>query len=135
MIDLITKTMKQHNKTVISNGRIMSDVEISDEPVTVEMIEKLYAKYKYSIPHENRKSDSKYFKALSQDELTDEQLITGKPRKEAAEALERTILTGIINKSLTWESFKPKNEKQWFWKSKKDPDLVILKEWITLGGK
>ena len=97
--------------------------------VTLHQIRELYRNYKYSLPSE--RSDSKrkkYFKALSVDELTDEQLMRADKRETAQAALEGFVLCSIIAGHLVWDD-EVMNGK-WFWVSRSDSDLIILKSWI-----
>ena len=94
----------------------------------LNMIEELYELYKYSLPSE--RSDSKrrkYFKALSVDELTDEQLIVGQPREIAQFAIEAFILCTILSGDFVWDE---EIMGKWFYQHPSDPDLIILKSWI-----
>jgi hypothetical protein len=64
------------------------------------------------------------------EELTDEQLMCAERREVAQAKLEGFILCMILENKLIW------NEHimgKWFWQSKKDSDLVILKKWIEKG--
>ena len=94
----------------------------------LDCIDVLYHYYKYSLPSE--RSDSRrrqYFKALSADKLTDKQMAIGMNREIARAQLEGFILCMIVNGTFVW------NESEmgkWFYQSKIDPDLVILRNWI-----
>ena len=66
--------------------------------------------------------------SLSIEELTDEQLMFADRREITHAALEGYILCMILNGQFKW----PENTG-WFWQSKKDSDLVILKKWIEKG--
>ena len=123
-VDLNTMTVKDNRKIIIKNGQPVGDYKIKDEEISIEQIEDLYIAFKYSIP--SPKERKSCFKALSKDEMTMKQLVTGESRTKAREALEMTLVTGILNGSLKW----PGNEKHWFWQSKKDKDLVLLKRWF-----
>ena len=92
------------------------------------MIRDLYTSYKYSLPSErNDNKRRRYFKALSVDELTDEQLIKADKRETRQAALEGFILCSILTGQLKWdEAIMGK----WFYQSVSDPDLVILRSWI-----
>ncbi len=102
-----------------------SELEMSD---VLSYIETLYENYKYSLPSE--RSDSKrrqYFKALSVGKLTDKQMATGERREVARAKLEGFILCMIVDGFFVW------NEDEmgkWFYQSDRDPDLVILRNWI-----
>lgn len=93
----------------------------------MEQIEYLYRDYKYSMPSE--RSDNKrkcYFKALSAEELTDEQLVCGENREVARAILEGFILCMILKGELKWID----DWGSWFFQSSADKDLVILRSWI-----
>lgn len=130
-IDFEKRTMKIGKETVIKNGEYDSERELIEATNNeiLAVIEALYKNYKYSLPSE--RSDSKrrkYFKALSVEELTDEQLILADRREIAQSALEGYILCMTLNGQLKW----PENTG-WFWQSKNDSDLVILKKWVEKG--
>ena len=132
-INFKNQALKIGKKFVISDGfydegRTLytdSELEMSD---VLSCIETLYENYKYSLPSE--RSDSRrrqYFKALPVDKLTDKQMATGERREVARAKLEGFILCMIVNGSFVW------NEKEmgnWFYQSDKEPDLVILRNWI-----
>ena len=134
MVNIETRTVKKGKKYLIKNGIPEKGVTIDTSPVTVSELENLYQVYKRSLPVEGKRIGSKYFKALSLDELSDEDLIKGEPRAKAAYELESKIVIGVLNGSLTWDCFT-KDENKWFWVSPTDKDLVILKEWITGGNQ
>ena len=128
-INFETRTMKIGKKKVIDNGEYgdkeLISIKINDP---LDIIENLYSQYKFSIP--SKRSENKrrgYFKALSANELTDEELICGERREVARARLEGFILCMILNGKLTWDEF---TMGKWFWQSNNDPDLVILKKWI-----
>jgi len=102
-----------------------SELEMSE---ILAYIETLYENYKYSLPSE--RSDSRrrqYFKALPVDKLTDKQMATGQRREVARARLEGFILCMIVDGFFVW------NEEEmgkWFYQSNRNPDLVILRNWI-----
>lgn len=101
------------------------EMEMSD---VLSYIEVLYENYKYSLPSE--RSDSKrrqYFKALPVDKLTDKQMATGERREVARAKLEGFILCMIVDGFFVWDEDEM---GKWFYQSKRDPDLVILRSWI-----
>lgn len=131
-IDFEKRTMKIGKEIVVKNGEYVSERELISATAqdTWTAIEALYKNYKYSLPSE--RSDNKrrkYFKALSIEELTDEQLILADRREIAQAALEGYILCMVLNGQLKWTESMGK----WFWQSKNDSDLVILKKWIEKG--
>ena len=136
-IDFEKRTIKVGKEYLIKGDEEYTSEELFgklyDKPysthVVLHQIGELYKNYKYSLPSE--RSDSKrkkYFKALSVDELTDEQLMCAEKRETACAALEGFILCSIIAGHLVWDD-KVMNGS-WFWQSRSDSDLVILKSWI-----
>lgn len=97
--------------------------------VALHMIRELYRNYKYSLPSE--RSDNKrrkYFKALPVEELTDEQLMFSERREITQAALEGMVLCLIVSGQLVWDENIMNGS--WFWQSKSDPDLVLLRSWV-----
>lgn len=125
IIDLNTKSVKRGKTYLIKNGKPISNFKIRTSPVTFSEIEDLYETYKYSVPDGTR-SKRPYFYALGPDQIPTIKMINGANRQKAKEDLELTLLMGILNKSLKWP-----NQKQWFWQSEKDKDLILLREWFT----
>ena len=132
-INFRNQSLKIGKKFVITDGfyddsrtlYTTSELEMSD---VLSYIEMLYENYKYSLPSE--RSDSKrrtYFKALSVDKLTDAQMATGERREVARAKLEGFILCMIVDGFFVWDE---KELGKWFYQSKNDPDLVILRNWI-----
>ena len=136
-IDFEKRTMKVGKEYLINGDETYTSVDmfgkLYDEPyslqVVLHQIRELYKTYKYSLPSE--RSDGKrkkYFKALSVDELTDEQLMCAGKRETAQAALEGFVLCSIIAGHLIWED--DIMEGKWFWQSRSDSDLVLLKSWV-----
>ena len=136
-IDFEKRNMKVGKNYLIKNGEYDNEMslfgELYQEPyslhVVLHMIRELYKNYKYSMPSE--RSDSKrknYFKALSVEELTDEQLVHGKKRETAQAALEGFVLCSIIAGHLVWDEDVMCGK--WFWQSRSDSDLIVLRSWI-----
>lgn len=132
-INFRNQSLKIGKKFVITDGfyddsrtlYTTSELEMSD---VLSYIEMLYENYKYSLPSE--RSDSKrrtYFKALPVDKLTDAQMATGERREVARAKLEGFILCMIVDGFFVWDE---KELGKWFYQSKNDPDLVILRNWI-----
>lgn len=129
-IDFRKRNMKVGKKYLIKNGEYDTERILGfhwQESDVLKMIEELYANYKYSLPSERSDSKrTKYFKALSIREMTDRQLMIADRREGAQARLEGFILCAIISGKFQWT-----NEMgSWFWQSKNDPDLIILKSWI-----
>ena len=129
-INFEQRSMKVGKDWLIKNGECeVGRILYGKNPITIkEQIEQMYRDFKYSCPSE--RSDSKrkgYFKALSVDELTDEQMIYGENRELMQGKLEGFILCAVLMGHLKWEDL---TEEKWFWQSKTEPDLIILKQWI-----
>ena len=135
-IDFEKRNMKVGREYLIKDGEFDVEKElfpsvhhICDTRDVLRMIEKLYTSYKYSLPSE--RSDNKrrkYFKALSMEEITDEQLMVAIRREVAQAALEGFVLCMIINGDLVWD--EKIMDGKWFYQSKADQDLVLLRHWI-----
>ena len=136
-IDFEKRTIKVGKEYLIKDNETYTSVDmfgkLYDEPyslhVVLHQINELYKNYKYSLPSE--RSDSKrkkYFKALSIDELTDEQLMCASKRETARAALEGFVLCSIVAGHLYWD--EDIMQGKWFWQSKNDPDLVLLRSWV-----
>ena len=131
-INFKNRSMKIGNKFVIADGvydteRQLISCDCSDTADILSKIESVYADYKHSLPSE--RSDSKrrkYFKALSMEELTDEQLMIAQRREVTQAKLEGFILCMVLNGQFKWSNEMGK----WFWQSRNDQDLVILKNFI-----
>lgn len=132
-INFKNQALKIGKKFIVTDGfyddeRILyttSEMEMSD---ILSQIETLYKNYKYSLPSE--RSDNKrrqYFKALPVDKLTDKQMATGEMREVARAKLEGFILCMIVDGFFVWDESEL---GKWFYQSKNDPDLVILRSWI-----
>ena len=129
-INFEKRNMKVGKDWLIKNGECENSRILYDyNPVQIlELIESWYEDFKYSCPSE--RSDSKrkgYFKALSVDELTDEQMVYGEPREYAQAKLEGFILCAILMGHFKWDE---ERMGRWFWQSKKEKDLVILRQWV-----
>ena len=132
-IDFEKQIMKISKQKLIKNGeydeeRILfgdSSLEMSE---ILSFIEGLYSAYKYSLPSERADSKRrKYFRALPINEITDEQLFIAENREVAQAKLEGFILCMILDGHFVWDE----NEMgKWFYQSKNDLDLVILRKWI-----
>ena len=125
--DYLIKAGESYTKQdLFGRFNFYSDYTIRD---VLNSIHERYNAHKYSLPSE--RSDNKrrkYFKALSIDELTDEQLMVATKREPSQAALEGFILCMILTGQLTWDE-EIMNGK-WFYQHKNDPDLVILRSWI-----
>ena len=134
-IDFEKQTMKIGKKKIVNHGEYDDDrilfgdmsLELSE---VLSFIEGLYSAYKYSLPSERVDGKrKKYFKALPINEITDKQLFVAENREVAQAKLEGFILCAILDGYFVWDE----NELgKWFYQSKNDPDLIILKKWVEI---
>ena len=126
-IDFIKRNMKVGKSYLIKDGEYDTERELGAPCCNIlEMIENLYRDYKVSTPSEKSECKRrKYFKALSVDELTDEELVVGMPRELAQAKLESFILCKIIDGGFIWTEDLGK----WFYVGN-DPDLIVLRSWV-----
>ena len=132
-IDFEKRIMKVGMDKVIDNGeydtsKTLFNKENYNQQSILHTIERLYKTYKYSLPSE--RSDNKrrkYFKALSADELTDEQMMFGMNREVAQFTLEAFILCMILSGDFVWDE---ELHGKWFYQCPSDPDLIILRSWV-----
>ncbi|MCS2382951.1 hypothetical protein NXY25_04055 [Bacteroides thetaiotaomicron] len=90
-------------------------------------MEELYRRYKHSVPSERSESKPcRYFKALQEKDLDDGDMLYGERRDKAQAELELYLLCQILG-GFRWN---PKTMGHWFWQSRTDRDLVILREWV-----
>lgn len=128
-VDLPSRSLKLAGKYVIQDGRYEGELGVPacSEEEFFTNVEKLYCRYKYSVPSERSESRSRlYFKALPEKKLNDDDMLYGERRDSAQIRLELYILCQILG-GLTWN---PEKMGKWFWQSEMDKDLVILKNWI-----
>lgn len=137
-IDFEKRTMKVGKDKLINEGKWDDSRQLTKTSVdmqgglgrktTLDLIESLYRDYKYSLPSERSESKRrKYFKALPIEQIPDEALFNAERREIAQARLEGFILCTVLEDKLTWNETEM---GRWFWQSKSDPSLVILKSWI-----
>jgi hypothetical protein len=137
-IDLEKRNMKVGNDYLIKEGEFDESRHLVDDSelyadyslgVVLRMIRQLYKNYKYSLPSERSENKRRrYFKALPMEEITDEQLMVAERREVAQAALEGFVLCMIISGHLIWD--EEIMQGKWFYQSKTDPDLVLLRSWV-----
>lgn len=128
-IDFQSRSLKVNDKFIIQNGRYEGELGVQgcSEDEFFTNVENLYSHYKHSVPSERSESKSRrYFIALSEKSLKDEDMLFGEHRDKSQIALELYVLCQIIN-GFKWNAGTMGN---WFWQSKVDKDLVILRNWI-----
>ena len=133
-IDFEQRNMKVGKDYLVKDSEYDSSMDLFEKNVdgvnvVLDMIEQFYNNYKYSLPSE--RSDGKrkkYFKALPMEEITDEQLMTAERREFSQAALEGFVLCMIVSGKLVWDEEVMCGK--WFYQSKTDPDLVLLRSWV-----
>lgn len=128
-IDFLSRSLKLNGKYIIQNGEYEGELGVSEcsEDEFLANVEELYHRYKHSVPSERSESKSRrYFMALPERNLSDDAMLYGERRDKAQIELELYILCQILN-GLKWN---PERMGRWFWQSKVDKDLVILRSWV-----
>ena len=130
-VHLESRTLIVNGKKVIDNG--IYEGELGIPPISLEsslaMIEHLYGQYKHSVPSErSERKRKRYFKALPEEQLEDDDMRYGLLRDEAQIRLELAVLCLVINGSLVWDEHRM---GKWFWQSDNDKDLIILRQWVS----
>jgi len=132
-IDFEKRNMKVGKDYLIKNGEYNTEktliaLDVMSLEDIIRMIVELYSEYKYSLPSERSENNrKKYFKALPMEKIEDSYLFNPIRRDLAQATLEGFILCMILNGSFVWDEEKM---GKWFWQSKNDPDLVILRSWV-----
>ena len=140
-VDLINKSLWIDKQQIIKEGEIVHEEVKSKDLISPkdlfcmgwvnplnenvwDWVEFLYQEFKHSSPSENSNKRS-YFKALSVDELTDEELAFNIDRDFGQACLEGYILLASLQGWLQWE-----HGSYWFWQSTQDENLIVIKNWI-----
>lgn len=128
-VDFRSRTLKLAGRYIIREGCYEGSLglERCNETEFLTQVETLYHRYKYSVPSERSMGKSHvYFRALPDEELEDDAMMFSERRDKAQIELELYILCQIL---LGWR-WNPQTLGSWFWQSKKEKDLVILRSWI-----
>lgn len=126
-INFEKRTCRMNGKVVLSEKDTPLPGHYCTRELIMAVIEKRYAEYKHSVPSERSESHRRYyFKALSEKELSDEDMMYGERREVARCKLELYILWQLLRGQLYWSE----SWGTWFWQSATDKDLVILRTWI-----
>jgi len=127
-IDFQTRSLKIDGKYIIKNGEYDGELGVGLTTNPLPIITQLFLRYQHSLPSERSDNKGKkYFIALPEHELSDEDMLYGEPRETAQISLELYVLGVMLNGSLQWDKFA---KDKWFWQSPNVKELVILKEWI-----
>lgn len=126
-VDFKTRSLKLNGEYIVKNG--ISTVIQENRYVPENFlyhVEDFYRLYKNSIPSERSESRNKrYFKALPEKDLLDEDMMYGMQREFAQAQLETYILCCLLE-GLSWDDSWGK----WFWQSSEDSDLILLRDWF-----
>lgn len=126
-VDFKTRSLKLNGEYIVKNG--ISTVIQENRYVPENFlyhVEDFYRLYKNSIPSERSESRNKrYFKALPEKDLLDEDMMYGMQREFAQAQLETYILRCLLE-GLSWDDSWGK----WFWQSSEDSDLILLRDWF-----
>lgn len=128
-IDFQSRGLKLNGKYVIKEGKYEGELGVPccNEKEFLANVEELYRTYKHSVPSERSESKSRqYFLAFPERSLSDDAMLYGERRDKAQIELELYILCQILG-GFKWN---PEKMGRWFWQSKVDKDLVILRHWI-----
>lgn len=128
-IDFQSRSLKLNGKYVIKEGKYEGELGVPccNEKEFLANVEELYRTYKHSVPSERSASKSRqYFLAFPERSLSDDAMLYGERRDKAQIELELYILCQILG-GFKWN---PEKMGRWFWQSKVDKDLVILRHWI-----
>ena len=123
-INLVEKTLKIDGKEIVLEVNLIDETDVNLSVDAWETLEMLYGQYKRSIPSERHLGNKPYFKGVSVEELTDNELAFNASRNYCQAQLEGYVLLGSLSGLLEW-----KNDKHWFWQGY-DKDLICLKEWV-----
>lgn len=128
-INFENRSLRVNGKYVIKNGQYEGNLGCPVVTDSLSEIERLYERYMHSVP--SQRSDAKqrkYFRALPEKELSDDDMLYGIPREEAQAELELFILCQILQNALNWDNFA---SGLWFWQSSKHPSLIMLRKWFN----
>lgn len=128
-INFQLRSLKLDGKYVIRNGQYEGELGIPNcnEDEFFTNVEELYRHYKHSVPSERSEGKSRlYFRSLPENKLDDDDILYGERRDRAQIELELYVLCRILD-GFKWN---PEKMGKWFWQSKVDKDLVILRNWV-----
>lgn len=128
-VDFQSRSLKVNGKYIIRNAKYEGELGLPgcNEDEFFARVDDLYFHYKYSVPSQRSESKSRqYFKALPEKDLNDDAMLYGERRDKAQIELELYILCQILN-GFRWN---PATMGKWFWQSKVDKNLVILRSWV-----
>lgn len=128
VVDFASRSLKIDGEYWVKNGETEYGLCIIDtRPETFLLnLEENYKMYKHSIPSERSEGKRRrYFKALPLHQLSDKDMMYGWRRDVAQAHLELFVLCKLLC-GMKWQEEWGK----WFWQSKNDSDLVLLRQWF-----
>lgn len=126
-VDFKTKTLTINRTKVIDNGTFDGRFKCGEPKDIIANIERLYYLYQHSLPSERSENKRKrYFRALPESELSDDDMMFGEYREVAQIALEMAVLCAAMGGEIA----RLFTDKMWFWQSPNNPSLIILKQWF-----
>lgn len=127
-IDLNTRTIQIGEQIVLHHGMLSNTLHIHGlicfEGNPYAEIERLYAQYKRSVPSRHERLNKGYFKALSSDALSMQELENNMRRTEARIRLEGFICLASCEGLIPWHI-----PRHFFWRGT-DPDCIVYRNWI-----
>lgn len=125
-VNLETKSLRIGKEMVINEGNYSGELigDLLCNPW--EMLEKLFINYYLSRPGAWSERKKSYFAAKNVKEMSDIELACGESRLVAQAKLEGFVLCAVLSGLFTWNRLYG----NWFWKSKRYPELVLLKSWF-----
>ena len=128
-VDLPNRSLSINKQYIIKSGQYIGELGIPNVDNLEEYLNSLYSIHYHSIPTERSEQKRfRYFRALPEDKLSDEDMLYGESRDVAQITLELFILGAVLLDFLQWESFAA---EKWYWQSKSHPSFIILKQWIN----
>lgn len=123
------RNLRVDGKYLIKDGQFEGCLGCPVVTNPIVEIEQMFKRYYHSVP--SQRSDNKhrkYFRALPEKELSDDDMFYGLPRELAQVELEMFVLCQILQGTLKWDDFA---KGLWFWQSPNYPSLIILKKWFN----
>jgi len=128
-VDFHSRSLKLNSKYIIQDGKYEGSLGVPccSGGEFIAKVEELYHRYKHSVPSERSESKSRrYFTALPESSLDNDSMLYGERRDKTQIELELYILCQILG-GFQWDA---ETMGKWFWQSKNDKDLVILRHWV-----
>lgn len=128
LVDFKKRSLKLNGKYLVREGVV--NIERGDSLYVPENflfhVRDFYITYRHSIPSERSESRGKrYFNALPERELSDEDMMYGQYREFCRAQLEVYIFCCMMEGAKWDESWG-----KWFWHDTEEPNLILLREWF-----